>query len=179
MQSYVNKSEVTTQYYTAGPVVKGSAAHPAYEEEGAEEWAKSVSSRAEPSAVKGASATHETLLASAAASAKVLKLGAADTLLSTAPLHTQAGFAAGVLAPALAGAKLVLPCKVFNAEEALAAASLQRATHVLVASPAEAAALEAALAKHGKKYSLDSVRGGAVVAGGGASLRGVALPALT
>jgi acyl-CoA synthetase (AMP-forming)/AMP-acid ligase II len=161
VQSYVKKSEETTQYYTAGPAVKNS-----------------VTGKDEPGAVKGASATHETMLAAAASAARALNLGASDALLSTAPLHTQAGFAAGVLAPALAGAKLVLPSKTFNAEEALAAATLQRATHVLVGSPAEAAALEAALASGGKKYDLSSVRGGAVVAGGAASLRGVALKPL-
>jgi acyl-CoA synthetase (AMP-forming)/AMP-acid ligase II len=161
VQSYVKKSEVTAQYYGAGAALKNS-----------------VTGREERGAVKGASATHESMLAAAASAARTLQLGAADSLLSTAPLHTQSGFAAGVLAPALAGAKLVLPSRSFNAEEALSAATLQRATHVLVGSPEEAAALDAALAKGGGKYNLSSVRGGAVVAGGAATLRGVALKPL-
>ena len=151
MQSYVAKSDVITQYYTAGP--SGAA-------------------------VKAGTGTHASTLEAAASAARALQLGPADVLLSSAPLHTQLGFAAGVLAPALAGAKLLMPSRVFNAEEALAAATQQRATRVLLASAAEAAALDEALAAGGKKYDLSSLKGGAVLAGAAGALRGLPLKAL-
>jgi len=127
--------------------------------------------------------THEAALAGGKAAAASLGLIPGDVLLSTAPLHTPLGFAASVLAPSLAGAKVVLPSKVFDAQAVLAAATLQRPTVILLASHAEAAALTAALAADAggkvREFDVSSIKGGAVVAGGaGAKLGALTLKAL-
>ena len=129
------------------------------------------------------STTHEAALAGGKAAAASLGLVPGDVLLSTAPLHTPLGFAAAVLAPSLAGAKVVLPAKVFDAQAVLAAATLQRPTKILLASHAEAAALTAALAADAggkvQEFDVTSITGGAVVAGGaGAKLGALTLKAL-
>ena len=135
-------------------------------------------------AVKGALASQADVLAAAAAAAKALALGAGDVVLSTAPLGTLHGLAAGALAPASVGAKLVLPSgKGFSAAATLAAATAQAAT-ALVLAPEHVAPLAAELAadaaKGGKRaYNLAALKGGAVVgAKAPATLGGVALRAL-
>ena len=117
---------------------------------------------------RGGSATHAQLLASAAGAAKALALSAADVLVTTAPLHAELGLAAGPLAAAAAGAKLVLPGKTFDAARTLAAASLQRAT-ALVTVPEHVAPLAAELARDEQRpaaqrqYALGTLRAGVVL----------------
>ena len=120
------------------------------------------------SGVAGSGAvSHRDVLASAAAAGKALGLTGGDVVAVTAPLHTHGGFACGVMATNAAHAKLLLPCKgaAFDAAAALAAMTHYAAT-ALVATPAQAAALEAALAEDaarpaGKRlYDLSALRTG-------------------
>jgi fatty-acyl-CoA synthase len=128
---------------------------------------------------RGSPVSHAQLLASAAAAAKALALSGADVLVSTAPLGGALGLAAGPLAAAAAGAKLVLPAKAFDAAKTLAAASQQKAS-VLVALPEHVAPLAAELARGGAAYNLAALRAGVVLgASAGASLGKVALKGVT
>ena len=155
VQSYISNSSVMTQYYTAGP--SGAA-------------------------VKGSVASQAEVLAAATAAAKAMGLASTDVVVSTVPLHGLSGLAAGALAPASVGAKLVLPtARTFDAVETLAAVTSQAATRLVVA-PEHAVALAAALASDvakGKKRAFDisALTGGVVVGGsapaalGGATLK--------
>ena len=154
VQVYVTPGDVLTQYYGAGA---GAAAGSA-------------------DAVKGSSVTHAQALAAARRAAEAMNLTSTDVVLSTAHLHTSAGLAAGALAPASVGAKLVLPGKDFDAAATLAAATAQRAT-AIVTTPAHAIALAAALAadaaaagndsSKAREYDLSALRTGLVLGGGG------------
>lgn len=118
----------------------------------------------EPTLVKR-SVSQAALLASAAAGAEALGLKSTDSVVITAPLHSQAAFAAGALAVARAHAKFVIPSKTFDAAATLQAITQQRATHV-VCTPEQASELSTTLAQDAaakKEYSLDSLRGGLVV----------------
>ena len=133
---------------------------------------------------RGSPVSHAQLLASAAAAAKALALTSADVLVSTAPLGGALGLAAGPLAAAAAGAKLVLPAKAFDAAKTLAAASQQKAS-VLVALPEHVAPLAAELARDEARpaaqraYALASLRAGVVLGGQGASLGRLALKGIS
>lgn len=137
-------------------------------------------SPAAPPMAAGAPSTHADLLGSVAAASTSLALKAGDVVLSTTPLHTAAGFSAGCLAPLLGGAKLVRPCKgAFDAGAVLSLVTQQRPNKILLASPAQANALTAALkADAGKSYDVSSVAAGAVLTGGSASMGELSLKAL-
>ena len=137
-------------------------------------------SGAAPVLVQGSPFSHAALLASASAAGASLALGATDVLLSTVPLHTPGGYSAGLLAPLLAGCKVLRPTKAaFDAGAVLACLTQQRPSKVLLASSEQAAALGAAAREDGgKKYDLSSVKGGAVLAGAAGALGSVALKAL-
>jgi hypothetical protein len=76
----------------------------------------------------------------------------------------------------------VLPSKHFDAVEALKALTFHRGTHVMCTGE-QAAAMSAALAQDGAAFSLAGLRGGCVLADGGApaaaTLGGVALKTVT
>jgi acyl-CoA synthetase (AMP-forming)/AMP-acid ligase II len=71
-----------------------------------------------------------------------LKLSTDDVVCLTAPLHTVAGFAQGAVAAAVAGAKVVVPTKEFNSDEAVRATTDYFVT-TLVATKDQAAAITA------------------------------------
>ena len=130
-----------------------------------------------PAVAQGTPLTHADLLSSTAAAATALGLQPGEVFLSTTPLHTAKGFSAGCLAPLLAGAKLLRPTKAaFDASAVLALATQQRPSRILLHSPAEAALLSAAVKQDGgKQYDIGSIKAGAVLTGGSASLGAVTL----
>ena len=82
--------------------------------------------------VKGKASTHAELMDAASSHVDALKLTAHDTLVVTAPL-SGAGFTAA-LAGAIAGAKVVLPTREFNADAVAKAAAMTHATALVGAA---------------------------------------------
>jgi acyl-coenzyme A synthetase/AMP-(fatty) acid ligase len=109
--------------------------------------------------------SHKQLSDAADGAVKTLSMTGEDVVAVTAPLSGVLGVSAGLLASLKAGARVVVPCKDFNAGKALRHMTKQRAT-VLVASGEQVGAMAEALAGDaGGKYDLSALRVGVVEGG--------------